>query len=138
MFKKQGVFNDTSIVLWDKHLNVKHPLHISDYVFETNTNTNEDRFVILYEDEKIHTLNIENLNDENLTIYQQDDKIHIENKNLEMDKITVFDFSGRLILSKNINTYHFEESFDNFNGLLLLKIELKSGKSIIKKWIIKP
>lgn len=135
---KEGVFDEdqTNVYLEDKLTNTIHDLKKGPYNFETDSGTFNDRFVLRYTDKTLGTGDFDKANLEvAVTVKNKEIKINSE---IEMlDKILIFDISGKLIYKKaNINNN--ETTVVNLTSgvhTLLVKIVLKNGQNLTRKII---
>jgi GEVED domain/Fibronectin type III domain len=131
-----GLFESQNIYLEDKFLNTIHDLKISDYNFDTNIGTFEDRFVLRFTNTSLVTNNLE-LNSNNIIVYKDAVGIHIKSAKDEIKNVTIFDATGRNVLDKtNVNGTEL-----NINGIqvaqqvLLVQVTTIDGKITTRKII---
>ena len=94
---------DESIYLHDKQTDEYHDILNQSYEFELEKGTYTDRFEIVFKDEK--TLDVEEVEEvkRSFNIYQNNGRAELTVLNplqTELKEITVFDISGRLLVSK--------------------------------------
>ena len=94
---------DESIYLHDKQTDEYHDILNQSYEFELEKGTYTDRFEIVFQDEK--TLDVEEVEEvkRSFNIYQNNGRAELTVLNplqTELKEITVFDISGRLLVSK--------------------------------------
>jgi hypothetical protein len=129
---KEGIFNtnEVTIFLHDKQLNVFHNLEMSDYTFTLNETETSSRFEIVYQTTALNNENFD-LNTVNITLFNNDFKVI--SKDL-IEKITIYDVSGRLIQSyKDINKTDFTSGFNHEGGIYIAKVELQNGNITSQK-----
>lgn len=130
-----GLFTDNqNIYLKDKSLNVIHDLKKGAYSFNTEVETIENRFEIIFKKEAVSD-NLEEIS--NIKIYQSENFVHVISNNDEIQQIEVFDLLARRIFYKaNINktTYNFSVQ-DIKNQVLAIKITTKNQGTTTTKII---
>lgn len=132
-----GFLKNRSIYLEDKLLGTEHDLNQSAYIFSTGIGTFNDRFELKYSSK---TLEINELKTETEAVFVSGSKnqIKINSTKEELETVSIYDISGRLILSKK-NISKKELLLTNptkQNGVLIVKVVLKNNEEITKKIIL--
>ena len=128
-----GIFSSLqNIYLIDKLLNKIVNLSEEDYNFQAIAGTNETRFELVYKSDFLET---NNLTKNNLIIYKDENDFVIR-ANENINKVQMFDFSGKLIKEINGNSKEIRINHINLvNGGYLLKIYKK--EEILTKKVLK-
>ena len=130
-----GIFQTNQFVLLhDLLLGIYHNLSNAPYEFEATTGANDNRFEIVFSE----ILNNETpeLQNTQLIAFANENEIHIQLKgNENMQKVTLFDLSGRLIYEeKNIDAKQFiVQKLTPTETVLMVKITDINGKIFITK-----
>lgn len=130
----EGIFDgNQSIYLKDKLLNKYINLSINKtYTFTATKGTDATRFEIVYKDDVV--LNTDAQTKSDFVIYK-DGNYQVVKSSKKLGKIEIFDASGKLIRSLNVNDKEIRMDVSNFlNGVYILKIE-NSGDIKSKKII---
>jgi hypothetical protein len=127
-----GLFEGQNIYLEDKLLNVIHDMKQSQYTFNSEIGTFNDRFVLRFTDS---SLGVENP-DANVTLnaFIEDHKLFVKANDGIVD-IRIFDISGKMIRNitpGHVNTY-LEEDFVYAEGVYFGKIKLANGLTVTVK-----
>ena len=135
---KEGVFerSDTYVFIVDKLTGVVHNLQESPYIFETQSGTFNDRFVLRYTNKTLSTGDLE-LENNQVVVSVKNKQIKITSGIEMMDKILIFDIPGKLIYKKG-NIDNNETTILNLTSsdqVLLVKITLKNGQTVTRKII---
>jgi len=129
-----GQLANTTIYLQDKVLNIIHNLKESDYEFTTTSGIFKDRFVLRYTEE---SLGIKTYADkESIIVYKDSNRNIMINSGLEnMNQISIFDISGRLIYErKDVGATNATiESLPVSSQVLLVNIITDNGQKFVKK-----
>jgi hypothetical protein len=131
-----GLFVDKTVYLEDKLLNVIHDLKQSPYNFETENGVFNDRFVLRYTDKKLGAGDFDKKNNQ-VIVAIKNKQIKINSETEMIDKILIFDISGKLIYKK-INIDNSEITILNLTSseqTLLVKIVLKNEQTLTRKII---
>jgi hypothetical protein len=130
-----GLFLDNQgIYLEDKLLNVIFDIKAEPYVFASAAGTFNDRFVLRYTD---GTLGVKNFNTKEnaVSVSVKNKQIKINSNSETIDKVMVYDISGKLIYKKDkANTQ--EVTISNLtakNQALIVKTTLQNGKIVSDK-----
>ncbi len=127
-------FTDQSIYLEDKDKMILHDLKKEPYVFSTEKGIFNTRFVLRFTSKTLHLKDI-SPNKKEFVIYQKKGQLVIESEDSKIQKVQLFDISGKLILEQNATQNSIIISnLKPENQLLLLKIQtadsLKTQKII--------
>ncbi len=127
-----GVFNTQHVYLEDRLLDVIHDLTQGSYTFATEVGTFEDRFLLRY---TTQALTNPVFNENSVVVYKNEQGLFIKSGNVNMEKVTLFDITGRIIATqKEIGAT--EAAFTNLTmaqEVLLVKIEAENGAVVTKK-----
>ncbi|WP_298118818.1 T9SS sorting signal type C domain-containing protein [Flavobacterium sp.] len=130
-----GLFNEQSVYLEDKLLNIVHNLKDSNYTFTSAIGTFENRFQLRF----TNTLGVNDpvFNDESVIIFKQNQNIVVSASSVSIDKVEVFDIRGRQLFSKNdINSDEFTiTNLDASQQVLIVRVTSLEGKVVNKKVI---
>jgi hypothetical protein len=139
---KEGLFTneETAVFLEDRLLQVLHELQQGPYTFSTDKGTFNDRFVLRYTNSSQESSG--SLGSNNYTNEENQVFVSIKNKQVKInsvveliDKVLVFDLSGRQIYQKtNINSK--ELVIGNLaasHQVLVVKTVLQNGQTVSKK-----
>ncbi len=132
--KVDGLFETQNIYLKDKLLNSYHDLKTAPYQFTTDAGVFTNRFKIVYQNQ---TFGIPDNSDNQVIVYRDKAKsIQISTGNHTMNKVKVYDISGRL-LSEKTNIDSNLLTIDNLKGIadqvLLVTILTNENRIINKK-----
>ncbi|RTY90874.1 reprolysin-like metallopeptidase [Flavobacterium sp. GT3R68] len=130
----EGQFNSADVYLEDKLLQVIHDLKLGPYSFLTETGTFNNRFELRYTNQTLGgsdfdlTNNVVNVNTAN-------QEIAIRSQSDLIQTVRIFDIQGRLIAEKNqVNNKNvILTDIVSSHQLLLIKILLQDGRTVIKK-----
>lgn len=123
--KMEGVFVNQKIYLHDKKLNFYHDLTESDYFFYNDETQN--RFEIVYKLKSQE--NNEIIYDETTVIsYFNNGLLGVES-NINIEKIELFDVSGKMVFFNNINSpsKFFQQNLTLSNGVYILNVVFENG-----------
>ena len=128
-----GLFINQEIYIWDKALNIRFDIKQGDYIFSTSEGTFNDRFAIVYRNEFLGNDDFE-WND-NLVVYiDAANHIQINNTKVELNKVEIYDVSGRLLFTQNkINSNQFSILNTFGNKVLLVRVTNENGIVLTKK-----
>jgi hypothetical protein len=132
-----GFLKNRSIYIEDKLLGTEHDLSQSAYLFSTNTGVFNDRFELRYTSKTLGLNELETKT-ESATIVGSKNQIRINSTKEELETVTIYDISGRAILSKkDINKKELLlTNPTKQNGVLIVKVTLKNNEEITKKIIL--
>jgi hypothetical protein len=129
-----GLFENQDIYLEDQLLNIIHNLKDSDYTFNTEVGTFENRFVLRYTNS---TLGIDtpSFSENTVVVYRNGQGLFVSSGVVAMSQVSVFDIRGRLLADqKQVNAT--ETVFSNLpetQQVLLVKIKAENGVEVTKK-----
>ncbi len=129
-----GFFNNQSVYLEDKLLNIIHDLKSAPYTFVTNQGTFENRFVLRYKlTDK--TTSSALFSSDAVVVYKQNESIHLQTSSIPMASLKIYDVRGSLIYTKsNINSNECVISDLNVaQQIILISVTSIDGKTITKK-----
>jgi hypothetical protein len=134
--KTDGLLMGMDVFLEDKNTNTFTNLKAGGYTFSTKKGTYNDRFVLSYTNKTLATADFKDLNYDVL-ISIKNEIIKIKSKVQLIDKVMVFNVSGKLMLEKkNIESTESILSGTNLSKqLYVIKVFLKDGKIISEKII---
>jgi hypothetical protein len=131
-----GLLTEQPVFLEDKLTNTVFDLRNGDYTFNTAVGTFDDRFVLRYTSKALGASDFDVANSR-IIISVKNKQIKINSFVENIDKVTIYDESGRQIYQKDkVNSN--ELSIPNFvSGLkfLIVKISLQNGKAVTEKII---
>jgi len=131
-----GLFENPSqgIYLEDTQLGIIHDLRQEPYSFEAVIGSIENRFVLRYVDEALHTETFTNSTDIQVV---SNEKATVYATGKKLKEITVYDLLGRTLAKyTNIKKATFEmATLKKMNASLLLRITLEDGTVVTKKMI---
>ena len=135
---KEGVFDEgqTNVYLEDKLTNTIHDLKKGPYNFETESGTFNDRFVLRYKDKTLGTGDFDKVNMQ-VVVSVKNKKININSSIETIDKVQVYDLSGRSLYQKiNVDAKEFSiQNLKSSHQALLVKVVLHDGQIITNKII---
>lgn len=130
---KDGIFENTSVFIYDKDLKIKYDLSMGAYTFSTKKGTFNDRFKLSFMDESLKTDTwtretnkiIVSANKKNILINAN--QINANQNNIR--DVIIFDVSGKQIYRKQRveNTKFVIENLPSKNQILLIKVTLENG-----------
>lgn len=133
-----GDLKNQNIFLEDKQTGVTYNLQKGNYTFTTAKGTFNDRFVLKYTTTTLGIGDVENT-DNTLTIAVKNKIITIDAQNETIQKVMVYDLSGKMIY----NNSHVQQStlqivtLQNVaNQVVLVKVLLENGTMVTKKVIL--
>ena len=132
--KTEGFIKEFSeVLLEDKELNVTHNLKNSDYEFTvTNTGTNKDRFVLKINTQKL-SVEDDLVKENQVVIFSNNNGLQINSQFL-MKSVQIYTILGQRIFdNNNQKTLSIPKYRLGSPKLLIVKIQLESGKIITKK-----
>ena len=124
-----GLFNEgQTIYLNDLLLNTTHNLSESAYSFLAEPGIFNNRFEIVYRANSLSVSNPE-LNN-NWIVYKNDNLINIKSNGFNIEKVEIYDLTGRLLMSeRNINSETFSCTANFAQQVLLVKV----NDTLVKK-----
>ncbi|WP_367772516.1 T9SS sorting signal type C domain-containing protein [Flavobacterium sp. WC2421] len=129
-----GSLVDKEVFLEDKLLNTTHNLKNSPYLFKTEDGVFNERFILSYSNKTLATDDFENLK-YGVVISNKNKEIQIKSSDDLIDKIFVYDFSGKQ-LYKKIKVDNIEYTIPNLgptDQALIVKVVLQNGQTVNKK-----
>ncbi len=132
-----GFLENKSIYLEDKLLGTEHDLSQSAYMFSTATGVFDNRFELKYTNKTLDINELETKT-ESVVIVGSKNQIKINSMKEELETVTIYDISGRSILSKkDINKKELLlANPTKQNGVLIVKVTLKNNEKTTKKIIL--
>lgn len=129
-----GLFeNDQEILLKDNLTAQIHNLKTSSYNFSTESGSFTNRFEIVYR--SLLDVETPTINANKIVVYKKNETLYIDSGNYIMDKIELYDVSGRLVYTKQ-NIDDNKVAISNLliaNQVLLVKITTAENGVAIKK-----
>lgn len=130
-----GTLSNQPIYLEDRLTQTIHDLRIANYTFTTAIGTFDDRFMLKYQNTNLGSDDFEN-NKNNLIVTVKDKVININSLNDTIDKIFIYDISGKLIYKKDkINSNQFSRQLSVAEQVLIVKIILENDREQTRKII---
>ncbi|WP_432222565.1 DUF7507 domain-containing protein [Flavobacterium sp. TMP13] len=131
-----GNLNEQPVFLYDNQTSKTHNLRKGNYTFSSADGVFDDRFILKYGT----TLGVDDFNTENkvLEVYVNNKKITIDAKLERINKVTIFDITGKSIYTKeNINNTVLEiENLKISNQVLIVQTILENGATSNTKIIL--
>ena len=137
--KKQGVFNNQEIYIYDKFNNSYNEISSNNFTFKVTSAVMDDRFILVFDKIKIEN-QVELLSDVNVVNDKNNITVKSENgikiKSIEVFDIYSFSINGlHLLTLKEVNTTQESFTIDEKYKLLLIVTKLYDGSTIYKKII---
>lgn len=132
-----GLFSNQDIFIEDKLLNVIHNLKESDYSFNTEIGTFDDRFTLRFTNPNL-LLNQSNVfNNDSVQVVKKNNEIQFLSSLSDMQSIVIHDIQGRILYTnKNVNSKEFKISnLISEQQVLMITITSIEGKVVNKKII---
>lgn len=128
-------FNNQTIYLEDKELNIVHNLKLAPYTFVSAQGTFDNRFVLRYKENTLSNADFATL--ENSVLVFNNGKLNVKSTGESINEITVYDVLGKTLGDyKNVKTNEFEiKNLQPTAKTLLVKVQLTNGVVINKKVI---
>ena len=130
-----GLFTNQNIYLEDTVLNTITDLKQGAYTFTTVAGTYENRFVLRFNTTTALAVNHSTFDTNTIVVYKNQDGLHINSGVIDMDKVKIYDVSGRLITEKNA-IQAVDTIFTNVPAspqILLVQITSIDGVTVTKK-----
>ncbi|ARN77024.1 hypothetical protein BST97_02860 [Nonlabens spongiae] len=129
-----GIFLSQQFYLWDKQLKVIHDIKNSSYTFQMSPGTYNSRFAIIYQNT---TLGINTTEMDPTTVFVNTlNEIVVQNRNISLDKVEVFDIAGKLLYAKSaINDHTHKVTIDLSSAVYLVRTTTTENHSNITKII---
>jgi hypothetical protein len=130
-----GLFEeDQNVFIKDNFTGVIQNLKMASYTFTTTAGNFENRFELLYDTSLATNQSVSVAS--GITAYKQQQQIIINSGTMPMNKVQLFDISGRLLIeSHNINATDARFDSSLSNGLIMVRITLETGEVVTKKVI---
>jgi len=132
-----GLLVNQAVFIKDKDTGLIHNLKEGAYSFITAVGVFNDRFELIYSNNTAKS-DIEPIDDNNLVLVSAKEKeIAISSFSESIQKVLIYDLSGRLIYQKNnLNSKeHVVSNLGSGQHLFIVKISLSSGKTVSKEII---
>ncbi|KIC02408.1 calcium-binding protein [Flavobacterium sp. JRM] len=132
--KSDGLLANQMVYLEDKLTNEIHDLYKTDYTFSTEVGTFNDRFALRYTNETLKSGEFETI-ENTIFVSVVNKEIRINAFNETIDKVFVYDVSGKKIYEKNkINSNQLEIAKINVaSQMVVVKILLQNKTTVVKK-----
>ncbi|MFV5697159.1 T9SS sorting signal type C domain-containing protein [Flavobacterium sp. ZT3R17] len=131
-----GLLSDQAVFIEDKFNNTIFDLKSGSYTFNTEIGTFNNRFVLHFTDKTLAVKTFQTEKD-SVFVFNRNKQIQINSTAEVIDKIILYDLSGRKIYQKN-NIDSIEFSMPNLvssQSIVLVKIVLQNGRTVNKKVI---
>ena len=134
--KADGDLSSHAVYIEDKKTGVIHDLTASDYTFTTEKGIFADRLVLRYTNKTLGTGDFENAQN-GLLVSVKDKTIKVTSSAENIQEVTVFDISGKLLYSKKkAGTTELQiQNLQSANQVLLVKVTLDNDFTVTKKII---
>jgi hypothetical protein len=131
-----GFFNTQNIFLKDNLLGTEHDLKQNAYLFSTEIGRFDNRFELKFTS-KVLGINKPSFTAETVLISTTKDQIKINSTTENIISATVYDLTGKNLLSKNNlnNTKIILDKPTKLSGVFIVKVRLENNKEISKKVI---
>ncbi|MCD0464571.1 T9SS sorting signal type C domain-containing protein [Flavobacterium sp. ENC] len=132
-----GLFENLNVYIEDKTLKVIHNLKDSPYFFRTSKGIFKERFLIHYSDKSLKNKDFEKSED-SIFISVRNRSVRLKSTKEKINKIEVFDISGKLIYRKNTineSEVHLPDLQVN-QQILFLQITFENNDRIARKFIL--
>jgi len=129
-----GFFNTRNIYLKDNLLGTEHDLKQNAYLFSTEIGRFDNRFELKFTN-KVLGMNKPSLDNETVLIFTTKDQIKINSTTENIMSATVYDLTGKKLLSKNNlnNTKIILDKPTKLSGVFIVKIRLENNREIAEK-----
>ncbi|MFY0481317.1 fibronectin type III domain-containing protein [Flavobacterium sp. PLA-1-15] len=132
--KTDGLFDQQDIYLHDKELNVVHDLKASNYEFNTQSGTFNDRFEIVYVNAALGTP--DNSSSKGILIYNDEKTVNVKSSIGEIRTVRIIDMQGRILYTlDDVNDNQAFLKLDLPNQVLIVSVTTKDGLQFNKKII---
>lgn len=131
-----GLFSGQAVFIEDKLNNTIFNLKSGSYTFNTEIGTFNNRFVLHFTDKTLAVNKFETEKD-SVLVFNKNKQIQIDSRVEVLDKITIYDLSGRKIYQKNnVDSIRFSVlNLVSSQSVVLVKIVLQNGHTVSKKII---
>ena len=135
--KKQGVFNNQEIYIYDKFSNSYNEISTNNYTFKVTSAVMDNRFILVFDKIKIEN-QVELLSDVNVVNDKNNITVKSENgikiKSIDVFDIYNFSINGlHLLTLKDVNATQESFTIDEKYKLLLVVTTLEDGTKVNKK-----
>ena len=118
-----------TIYIVDQLNNSIHNLSENAFTFVSEQGTFNSRFKIVYQESMLGVSN-PGISNNDWIVYKNDDKIHVQTTGFEIDNISIYDLTGRLLLQDdNVNSATFSCNANFAEQVLLVRV----NKTLVKK-----
>lgn len=133
-----GKLSTQAVYLQDKETGTISELTAGNYTFKTKSGTFNNRFVLKYSNKTLGTGDFET-EENQISVIAQNKSIAINSAKENMDKVFIFDLSGRQLYKKEkVNNLQLTmQNLPFAQQVLLIKIVLENGYETTKKVIFK-
>ncbi|MCB9425533.1 MAG: choice-of-anchor D domain-containing protein [Flavobacteriales bacterium] len=131
--KKEGVFDQNSIILRDIAQNITHNLSLEPYTFFSTKGTFDSRFEIIFEGKE--ALSVETFSPvSQVNIVRHNHSIEVISETNKVKSYTIYNSLGKLLLTKkDINKNDVKIQLDSNNQLLIISFTLENNETVTKK-----
>ena len=135
--KKQGVFNNQQIYIYDKFNNSYNEISNNNYTFKVTSTIMDNRFILVFDkikiENQVETISeVKIINDKNTITVKSETNIKI--KSIEIFDIYNFSINGLHLLSlKEVNSTQESFTIEEKYKLLLIVTTLEDGSKVNKK-----
>jgi len=134
----EGELENRDVYLKDLYENVYHNLKTSDYVFTSSDGTFNDRLE-LWITQSTQSIDDNDANLNLVTLWQDEDVFNIKTTdNTNLENLIIYDELGRVLFNQddiNQSIFRYDAAHLPAGSLLLFKLTLENGRSVIKKTI---
>lgn len=132
--KTDGLFDQQDIYLHDKELDAVHDLKASNYEFNTQSGTFNDRFEIVYVNAALGTP--DNSSSKGILIYNDEKIVNVKSSIGEIRTVRIIDMQGRILYSlDDVNDNQTILKLDLPNQVLVVSVITNNGLQYNKKII---
>ncbi len=130
----EGLLENQDVYLEDKTLGAIHNLTETGYTFATEIGTFDERFTLFYSNKTLGTDELDN-SKKSISVVVDNQEIKVNGFDQIIDKIFVYDISGKLIYKKEKigNSKLIIENLKSSNQILLVKVVLDDNRTETKK-----
>ena len=136
LYQFDGLFANQTVYVEDIYTNTIHNLKDGIFSFHSEAGVFDDRFVIRFSNETLSVPSTE-VNSSTVLCYAKDQVINLKSYSQSLNKVLVFDASGRILYQNNaVNAAELKiESIVQHNQLLLVQITTEEGLQATYKLI---
>ncbi|HSD14856.1 MAG TPA: GEVED domain-containing protein [Flavobacterium sp.] len=126
-------FENQTIYLEDRELNIIHDLKLARYDFTSAAGTFDNRFVLRYTENNLGTQDNSVL--ENSVVIYTDEKLKVNSTIESIKEVVIYDILGRLLVNqKQVNSNQFTAAtLSPTNSTLVVKVILENNTTVTKK-----